>query len=65
MLDLDSIDDLSSRAKNNLKPFIDMMNRLMALKEIMGIKDFIEEVINTTGYISELERRTVLRLRQG
>ena len=56
LLDLDSIDDLSSRAKNNLKPFIDMMNRLMALKEIMGIKDFIEEVINTTGYISELER---------
>src|SRR5690606_15232453 len=45
LLDLDQVDGLSSRVKNNLKPFIHMMNRLMALKEIMGIKDFIEEVI--------------------
>jgi len=56
LLDLDQVDGLSSRVKNNLKPFIHMMNRLMALKEIMGIKDFIEEVINTTGYLSDLER---------
>lgn len=56
LLDLKEIDELSSRAKSNLKPFIDMMNRLMALKEIMGVKDFIEEVINSTGYLAELER---------
>jgi len=55
LLSLEKISDLSSRAKNSLKPFIDMMNRLMAMKEIMGIKDFIEEVINNSGYIRELE----------
>jgi len=60
LLSLDNIPDLNARAKNSLKPFTDMMNKLMAKKEVMGVKDFIEEVINTTGYIKELERENTI-----
>jgi len=60
LLNLDSTDELSSRVKANLKPFANMMNRLMALKGKMGLKDFIEEVINATGYLAELERENTV-----
>ncbi|MDR7856696.1 DNA helicase PcrA [Tissierella sp.] len=59
LLSLDNI-DLNSRAKNSLKPFADMMNRLIAMKEIMGVKDLIEEVINVTGYGRELEKEDTI-----
>ena len=59
LLSLDNI-DLNSRAKNSLKPFIDMMNNLMAKKEIMGVKDFIEEVITASGYIKDLEKEDTI-----
>lgn len=55
LLNLDNL-EISGRAKNCLKPFIDMMNMLMAKKELMTIKDFIEEVIDKTGYIKDLEK---------
>ena len=56
LLDIDNIDGLSTRAKNSLKGFVEMMNTLMAKKEIMGLKDLIEELIATSGYIEDLER---------
>lgn len=56
LLDIDSVNSLSQRAKNSVKPFVDLMNGLMAKMEIMGIKDFIEEVINSSGYIADLEK---------
>ena len=55
LLELDKVTGLSQRAKNSIKPFVEMMNKLMALKEIMGLEEFIGEVINSTGYIKELE----------
>jgi len=59
LLSLDNI-DLNGRAKNSLTPFVDMMNKLMAMKEIMGVKDLIEEVINSSGYIRELEKEDTI-----
>lgn len=59
LLSLDEI-DLSARAKNSLRLFVDMMNTLMAKKELMGIKDFIEEVIVSSGYISDLEKEDTI-----
>ncbi len=52
--------DISGRAKNSLKPFIDMMNILMAKKELMTIKEFIEEVIELSGYVKELEKEDTI-----
>jgi DNA helicase-2/ATP-dependent DNA helicase PcrA len=60
LLSLEDIPGLSARAKNSLNPFVDMMNRFMAMKEIMGIKEFIEEVIYSTGYIKELEKEDTI-----
>ncbi|MBC8589804.1 DNA helicase PcrA [Wansuia hejianensis] len=63
LLAIDGIDTLSSRAKNSVKPFIDMMNILMAKKEIMGLKDFIEDVIASSGYIQDLEKDNTIESR--
>lgn len=56
LLSIDDVPTLSARAKNSIKPFVETMNRFMAMKEIMGIKEFIEEVINSSGYILDLEK---------
>lgn len=55
LLELDNL-DISGRARNSLKPFIEMMNILMAKKELMSIKEFIEEVIEESGYVKSLEK---------
>ncbi|MFA5576963.1 MAG: DNA helicase PcrA [Tissierellaceae bacterium] len=55
ILELDKIGDLSQRARNSIGPFVSMVNTLMAKKELMGVKDLVEEVINSTGYIRDLE----------
>lgn len=52
--------NLSARAKNSLQPFITMMNNLMAKKEIMGIQEFIEDVINSSGYVRDLEKEDTI-----
>ena len=56
LLDIDSVNSLSQRAKNSVKPFVELMNGLMAKMEIMGLKDFIEDVINSSGYVADLEK---------
>lgn len=56
LLSLDKIDCLSNRAKNSIKPFIDMINNFIAMKEIMGVKDLIEKLIYESGYIEDLEK---------
>lgn len=55
ILSMDEIPTLTGRAKSSLKPFVELMNRFMAMKEIMGIKDFVEEVVNSSGYVAELQ----------
>lgn len=60
LLDIDRIDSLTGRARNSVKPFVDLMNIFMAKKEIMGIKDFIEELIYASGYIPDLEKENTI-----
>ena len=56
VLERGSVPGLSSRAINSITPFADSMNILMAKKELMGVKDFIQETMESTGYIAELEK---------
>lgn len=56
LLEIDEIPNLSTRAKSNLRFFVNMINQFMVMSKEMGIKDFIEEVINEVGYIKELEQ---------
>ena len=60
LLSLDDIDSLNARAKNSVGPFIDTMNVLMAKKEVMGLKDFIEEMVTSIGYIEELKKEDTI-----
>ncbi len=60
VLDRENIPSLNARARNSIVPFVDAMGILMAKKELMGVKEFIEEMINTTGYIEELERENTI-----
>mgnify|MGYP001007721298 CR=1 FL=1 len=55
LLDVEDIPGLSQRAITNLKSFTEMINKFIAMKEVMELKDFIEEVVYSTGYIKELE----------
>ncbi|WP_422486101.1 DNA helicase PcrA [Gudongella sp. DL1XJH-153] len=63
VLDREKIDVLSSRAKNSISPFADSMNILMAKKELMGIKEFIKETMESTGYIADLEKEGTIEAR--
>lgn len=60
ILDVEDIPGLSKRATNNLTKFTDMINKFIAMKEVMDLKDFIEEVVNDTGYINELEKEDTI-----
>ena len=42
-------EDLGSRAKNSVEGFFRMMTMLCAMKESMGLEEFIDELIRTTG----------------
>lgn len=60
LLDIDRIDSLNGRARNSVKPFVDLMNNFMAKKEIMGIQEFIEDLIYSSGYIPDLEKENTI-----
>lgn len=60
LLGVEDIDGLSKRAMNNLRSFIDMINKFIEMKDEMELKDFIEEVMNQTGYIEELEKENTV-----
>lgn len=63
VLECDSVPGITSRARGLLKPFAESMSLLMAKKELMGIKDFMEEVMESTGYIEELEKERTIEAR--
>lgn len=60
ILDMESISTLNSRAKNSIGPFVETMNILMAKKELMGLREFIEEVMNLSGYIEDLAKENTI-----
>lgn len=46
---------VSSRAKNKIKPFADILVQLMAMKELVPPSEFIQQVLDLTGYMKALE----------
>src|SRR5699024_6836642 len=53
---VDEVPGLSKRAINALKGFMDIISNLMAKSEIMGIKNLVEDIIDSTGYVKNLEQ---------
>ena len=56
LLSVEQIPGLSKRAVNNLSKFVDMINNFIVMKEVSGVQDFIEKVINDVGYLDELKK---------
>ena len=61
--EVENINSLSNRAKNNLKEFANMINKLMNMKDNMEIRDFIEEILMEIGYIHELQKENTIESR--
>lgn len=51
----DEIMDISRAAAAKLKPFVNMIQAFRSKREFYSLKDLIEDVIETTGYVKELE----------
>ncbi|MBS4534716.1 UvrD-helicase domain-containing protein [Clostridium sp. D2Q-14] len=60
ILDIDEIDSLSHRAKSKVRDFASMINKFIAMKEVLTVKDLIENIIDSTGYIKELKDEDTL-----
>ena len=56
LAEVDSVKGISTRAKNSINNFVDLINSFRALSETMSVDDFIEHVVYKIGYIEELEK---------
>ncbi len=51
----DEVTGLTSKTAEKLKPFVNLINVFRSKVDFYGIKDLLEDVIETTGYVKELE----------
>ena len=54
--EIEHVEGISSKVKNSISKFTDMIDKLMAVKQVMNIDEFIEHVVYKIGYIEELEK---------
>lgn len=63
ILDAEEVPGLSQRAINQVKSFATMIGKFIAMKEILGVRDLIENVIDSIGYVKELEEEDTIESR--
>lgn len=51
----DEVTGLTSKTAEKLKPFVNLINVFRSKVDFYGIKELLEDVIETTGYVKELE----------
>ncbi len=56
VLDVEEISGLSNRAKNRVKNFSTLITKFFAMKELLGVKELIENIIESIGYIENLKK---------
>ncbi|SJZ76753.1 DNA helicase PcrA [Garciella nitratireducens] len=54
ILDIDEVPGLSKNIKNKVKKFSTMMTTFMAMKEVMGLTQLIQYVLENSGYLEML-----------
>lgn len=54
LYELDEL-EITHRIKNNIKDFTQLMGKLIAMKEVLPLEEFIIELISLTGYVKSLE----------
>ncbi|RKD29000.1 DNA helicase PcrA [Thermohalobacter berrensis] len=60
ILDVEEIPGLSKRAINNIKKFTSLINKFIAMKEVLGVKQLIENVIESSGYLESLKKQNTV-----
>lgn len=55
LLEIDEIKELSTRARSKISTFVSMMSSFMAMKEIYGVTQLAEKILENTGYMEELK----------
>ncbi|EOD00301.1 UvrD-helicase domain-containing protein [Caldisalinibacter kiritimatiensis] len=63
ILDAEEVPGLSQRAITKLKSFASMVGKFIAMKEIIGVKELIEKVIDETGYLNKLREEDSIESR--
>jgi DNA helicase-2/ATP-dependent DNA helicase PcrA len=56
LLDIDINSDISTKAKASINNFVEIIGTLRAMKQAYPVSRLIEKVLETTGYIKELEQ---------
>ena len=55
LLDIDSNSEISTKAKKQINGFVDLVGTLRAIKDVYPVSKLIEKVLDSTGYVYELE----------
>lgn len=63
IVDAEEVPGLSHRAITKLKSFASLIGKFIAMSEVLGVKELIENVIDLTGYVEELERENTIESR--
>lgn len=56
LLEIDSIDGVSTKAKKGIKDFVRIMSELMGMAETEGVSKLLKAVLDRTGYMDELKK---------
>ena len=56
LIDIDSNSDISTKARASISGFVDLMGTLRTIKEVYPVSKLIEKVLDTSGYIDELQK---------
>lgn len=56
LLDVDSIEGVSSKAAKGIKEFVKLITGLLAVAETKKISELLKEVLDRTGYLAELKK---------
>lgn len=56
LLEAESIDGVSTKAKKGIKEFVKIMSDLMGIAETEKVSKLVKEVLERTGYLDELEK---------
>ena len=56
LIDIETNSDISSKARKSISDFVDLMGTLRTIKEVYPVSKLIEKVLDTSGYIDELQK---------
>lgn len=55
-LDVDQVDTLSARAAMTVRRFSDIMSQLLALKELLPLSEFVQQLAEKTGLLAQYQK---------